>query len=201
MCITALGMTLLMSASVRSEPLSFPDPGGKVVEKGEDYIVRLIDTPGSRIKTAEALFLVQASPEACNNIITDFEHYPEFMPNIVNTRLLISTADSSTYHFTLKVAMVDINYTLLLKGSVQGDMYGLTWDYVAGDIRSTTGSWDIRREGIREGYSRIRYIVHTDPGKFVPGWVANKLSTESIPEMIVAIRERTSGSRQGTSSN
>ena len=173
-----------------SEELIFPDKNGKIVDQGENYKIRLIENKESGVKTAEAVFLIKAKPEAVFKTVTDFDHYPEFMPNIKAATPVEKDKRNKKYEFTLKVAFWDINYVLLLKSDVINEIYSLDWEYVEGDIRDTSGSWKIRQYDKNNEYSLIMYRVRTDPGRFVPDWVADRLSTRSIPDMIKAVGKR-----------
>jgi len=171
----------------------FADSLGKIVKEGENYKIRLVDGKMEGIKTAEAVFLIKAKPEAVFKTVTDFDHYPEFMPNITKASCVECSNNDKRYRFTLKVSLWDINYTLLLKSGYKDDRYSLTWEYVEGDIRDTSGSWRIGPYDKDKGYSLIFYRVKTDPGRFVPDWVADRLSTQSIPDMIAAVSKRSIG--------
>ncbi len=173
-----------------AEELSFPDNNGKIIDRSEDYIIRLIETPDTDIKTAEALFLVNAKPGVVFKAVTDFDHYPEFMPNIVKVTSVNSNNKDKRYRFTLKVAIWNINYTLLLKSENKEDVYSLEWEYLEGDIKDTSGSWSIRKYEKENNYSLVFYRVRTDPGRFVPDWVADRLTTGSIPDLVEAVRKR-----------
>lgn len=179
-----------MCPGVKAAPLTFKDNKGTIVDQGQDYIVRLLDTPGSKIKTAEALFIVKANPDAVYKVISDYDHYPEFMPNMVKTSILEKSGSTAKCRFKLKIAMFEIEYSLSLKSNISSLPYSVTWDFIEGDIKDTTGSWSIDKEGKGGHYSLVHYSVHTEPGGFTPDWITNKLSSESIPDMIAAIRKR-----------
>jgi coenzyme Q-binding protein COQ10 len=172
---------------IHAASLAFKDNKGSIVSQGQDYIVRMVDTPGSSIKTAEALFIIKGAPGAVYKIITDYEHYPEFMPNITKTKVLEKSALNTKCKFNLKVALINIEYSLTLKSSDNKLPYSVSWNFIEGDIKNTTGSWAIYKEGPD---TLVLYSVHTEPGRLVPDWIANKLGTESIPDMITAIRKR-----------
>lgn len=184
------GILFLLCPLTKAEEPAFPDNLGKIIRQGENYKIRLIESQDTGVKTAEAVFVVKAKPEAVFKSVTDFEHYPEFMPNIVKVTSVNSNNKDKRYRFTLKVAIWNINYTLLLKSGHKDDVYLLEWEYVEGDIRDTSGSWRIGRYDRNYDFSLIRYRVRTDPGRFVPDWVADRLSTRSIPDMIKAVQKR-----------
>jgi hypothetical protein len=53
---------LFLPIGLGASVLQFPDSSGKVVAQKPDYVIRLIETPSSNIKTAEAMFLIKGSP-------------------------------------------------------------------------------------------------------------------------------------------
>jgi ribosome-associated toxin RatA of RatAB toxin-antitoxin module len=136
------------------------------------------------------VFLIKAKPETVFMAVTDFDHYPEFMPNIVSATPVDNKGVDKKYGFILKFSFWDIKYTLLLRPGHKGDLYSLDWTFVEGDIKDTTGSWRIKPYEKNNKYSLIFYRVKPDPGRFIPDWVADRLSTRSIPDMIEAVSKR-----------
>ena len=73
---------------------------------------------------AESTVRMNADPAAVMKVIADFEHYPEFLPEIRGVSVL-STADGvSTVRFDLEMLM-RVSYTLLL--TREGDST-LSWE-------------------------------------------------------------------------
>ncbi len=171
--------------------LEFPDSTGKIVSRTPEYVIRLVETPASNVKTAQAVFFIKSSPRTCLKVISDFERYPEFMPNIRSAEFVGKKESSDIYRFSFKVALWTIHYsnifTLLSRGD---DAFSLSWDYVDGDLKKSSGSWDIGPSRLREGFSLIRYTVFIDTGMLVPRWVCDLLTAKSIPKMITAIAGR-----------
>ena len=187
-----LAIIFLMTFNpVNASLMMFPDSSGKIVAQTSAYAIRLIETPNSTVKTAEAIFTIQGTPTACNEVILDFGRYPEFMPNIRWAQFVSSRDGAPIYRFGFKVAFWTISYTNIFFCSKPCDScYAVTWDFIEGDIKKTTGSWDIRPDPVNPGRTLIRYKVYIETGKLVPGWVRNILTTKSIPKMIEAIGRR-----------
>ena len=55
--------------------------------------------------------------------------------------------------------------------------------------RLNSGYWDIR-PGNNDEESRIEYYLHTDPGGSIPKSFVNAGTTQSIPDVITAVRKR-----------
>ena len=181
---------MVSSASV----LQFPDSSGKIVARKPDYVIRLIETPLSNIKTAEALFLIKGSPFEIFKAVTDFENYPRFMPHICKSEMVEKKDSSCVYRFAFRLALWTIRYTNIFKGgrSDNGD-YFLHWDYVGGDLKKTTGEWNISPYKQQKGYSLVHYKLYVDAGKYLPLWVTETLTVKSIPKMIAAIERHVAG--------
>lgn len=170
--------------------LEFPDKKGEIIAQEKDYIIRLIDSQQSSIKTAEAVFIVNAGHEKCFDIICDISKYPEFMPNIAKTSFVKKKDCSFVYDFVFEVAFIDIEYTVSVKNEKTGNLYKSGWDYVKGDLKETKGSWVIEPFNSSSSVSLVHYNVYLDPGSLMPGWLQNKLTAGSIPDMISAIKKR-----------
>lgn len=181
---------IAFSFFINAYALEFPDKKGEIIAQEKDYIIRLIDSEQSSIKTAEAVFTVFAKPEKCFEIICDISKYPEFMPNITQTSFVKKTDCCLIYDFVFEVAFIDIEYTVSVKNEKTGDFYKSGWDYVKGDLKETKGSWIIEPFNDNGSVSIIHYNVYLDPGSFMPGWLQNKLTAGSIPDMICAIKKR-----------
>jgi ribosome-associated toxin RatA of RatAB toxin-antitoxin module len=182
---------LIAPLACLASELTFPDSAGKIVDRTPEYAIRLVETPASNVKTAEAVFFIKSSPRTCLKVISDFEHYPEFMPNIRSAEFVGKKDSNSIYRFSFKVALWTVRYSNIFMLSSRGnDTFSLAWDYVGGDLKKTTGSWDIRPSTGSGGCSVIRYRAYIDAGVFVPRWVRDLLTAKSIPKMIKAIATR-----------
>ena len=82
-CAVSLTVLFLLPTSSRaSEFIPLADHEEKLIKKG-DIIVREVDTTRkSGGRTFEAIGLVNASRADVLNVLTDYETYPEFMPNV-----------------------------------------------------------------------------------------------------------------------
>ena len=182
------GLLLSIHPLSAASLMTFPDSSGKIVARTSAYVIRLIETPNSSVKTAEALFVIQGSPAACNDVIVDFGNYPEFMPNIRWARFEGCRDGAPLYRFGFKVALWTIRYTNIFHcGKPCDKCYSIAWDFIEGDIKKTTGSWNIRPDPADPGRTLINYKAYIETGMPVPGWVRDLLTTKSIPRMIEAI--------------
>ena len=50
-------------------------------------VLRTIPSPGQKGRTYEAIGLIQGTLEEAVSVLTDFERYPEYMPNVSLSRV------------------------------------------------------------------------------------------------------------------
>jgi ribosome-associated toxin RatA of RatAB toxin-antitoxin module len=192
--LVMLGVTgTVLSARQAPCSLNFPDVSGKIVAHEKDYIIRMIGSGPSAAKTVQARFYVRADRQSCWRVITDYDHYPEFMPQIASAKRVANPNGLDTYAFTLKVAVFTVSYTLEMKGLQPVGPWTLSWNYVKGDLKSTSGSWEIFECPETPGVVLVSYNVQVDVGALVPAFVSNHLTTGSIPKLIEAVRLRAEG--------
>jgi hypothetical protein len=174
--------------------LDFPDSSGKIVGRAPNYVIRLVETPGSNLKTAEALFVIKGSTAACLAVISDFEHYPDYMPNVHFAKYVGKKDSCDLYNFVFRIAWKSIRYCNSFRQNPRkGGGCTITWTYVGGDLKENSGSWDIAPFSGQAGFTIVHYRIYIDVGMFVPGWIRDHLMAKSIPKMINAVSEQVKG--------
>ena len=123
--------------------------------------------------------------------VTDYEAYPEFIPETVEVEVVKKgkkAKDGSTTHdvrFSIKV-IKKIDYTLRLTGTPDEHV---EWELVEGSIfKSNSGSWDIKPAG--KGKTEATYTVDITIGILVPQAITNMLVGSSLPKMLEQMKNR-----------
>ena len=177
-------------AAQSSDLVRFSTDQGKIVKRGDNYLIRLIDTQGSSSKTLEAVFTVSTKPQKIFSIVSDFKNYPQFMPNIVSTGYLGDSAGGEVWAFGFKVALFTIHYKILIVSNSSDTLGEVSWRYIAGDIKKTEGLWHIRPCDKDSTCSLVFYSNQLDLGMGIPKWLVTSLSQGSIPALIATIRKK-----------
>lgn len=180
--------------------LVFDEPDIRVyrrLEEGSDIVETL----------TRATFDAQAGQVFA--VITDYANYPDFMPHVVESRIIEQTGNTQTLMQRISIAgflsfmikdrfhVVSNRLTLPEGGN---DSYRIEWsidrkktrdmkpdDTIA--TRLNDGYWKI--QGIDGGSrSEVSYYLHTDPGGSIPSTLVNTGTTRSIPAVIRAIADR-----------
>jgi hypothetical protein len=67
-------------------------------------------------------------------------------------------------------------------------IYTCSWSFVIGSLRENRGKWIVAP--FRDNQTLLTYRVVTDPGGFAPKSLVEKFTTETLPQVIAAVRRR-----------
>jgi len=161
-------------------------------------VLRTIPSPGRNGRTYEAIGLIQGTLEEAMSVLTDFERYPEYMPNVSASRVCERVEPCSVIETTLHLPLgVKKQYRLRYTGSREEDGFRLSWEMMpwpelkpSNAIADTSGFWLVR--AFEEGGLIVVYRVYTDPGHVPLGLkgVAQGMAKRKIPDGIIKLRER-----------
>jgi coenzyme Q-binding protein COQ10 len=129
---------------------------------------------------------VEARPETVFRIVTDYEAYPEFIDEIVESEILTSADHLVECRFVAEIAKKRFQYTLRLE---HRPFERTRWTLLSGDFKQNTGGWDFRPvdEGIR---THVTYTVEIDLGLLIPKFIVNTLVGANMPKMLEAVKKR-----------
>lgn len=167
-----------------------------------DITVYTREVPESNIREVKAESIITAPLERVWDVITDIEHFTEYLPYVIEARVIAQgKGDSRFEYLRLDPPLVSKrDYTLKVtseKDPVKGK-FVRQWT-AANDqgpppredsvrLKICDGSWTLER--LDDKRTRITYWLYTDPGGSVPGWLANKANTRSLPDLLHAVQMR-----------
>jgi coenzyme Q-binding protein COQ10 len=128
---------------------------------------------------------VNCSPEKLLSVITNFEAYPRFIPEMVSAKIIQQTGDVWEVSFGIHVVR-RLDYTLRL---TQVNPHRVEWKLVTGVFRSNEGAWQLTPldEGTR---THAEYTVDIQVGMFLPGSLVRSLVGKSLPSMLKKFKEQ-----------
>ncbi len=156
-----------------------------------EVVTRLLSEDGGT--GVEATALVDAMPEEVYDVITDYDHYPEFIPSLVDAKVLEwESEDVCVLMEKLRVAFKTIEYTI----RITHDRAKLStqWTRHGGFMNRNDGGWTCKPYG--KGRSLVTYRVAVEAGILVPQFVIDRLSRGSLPDLFAGLRRRV-GERRG----
>ena len=163
---------------------------------------------GSRFPAVRAHARINASAKALYAVISDYEHFRDFIPSVLDSRVLARQMSTlSVYQrlgFPLMVA--DRHYVIQVTENLVQAGEGLlrvTWQLDRQQSLSLTsgsavvpdafsGSW--RLAELEEGRaSDAVYSIHVEPGGMLPAWLFSSASERYVFQIIQAVRRKLGG--------
>ncbi len=141
---------------------------------------------------ARKTILVNASPSAFFDVITDYERYPQILPEIETAHIQSRQKNRVEARFTINL-IKRVGYTLALVETRPTD---LTWTLVEGPFTKNAGAWQLEERP--DGTTQAHYTVDLRVGLFVPKALSNRIVGKTLPSMLAHFKawaERKAASR------
>lgn len=161
-------------------------------------LLRHLPSPGRRGRTYEAIGLIHGTLEEAASVLSDFDRYPEYMPNVSAVNVCERAGPCSVVEITLHLPLgMKKQYRLRYTGARDEAGFRLRWEMLPWPelkpghrIADTSGFWLIR--GFEDGGLLVIYHVYTDPGNVPLGLtgIAQGVAKSKIPDGIAKLRER-----------
>ena len=120
-------------------------------------------------RTAE----VDAPPERCFALMTDYERMPSWQGAVRSVRVLERDEQGrgAVVEYVVDAKVKTVRYRLR---QIYDEPHRLASEYLGGDFRDFSGEWRFRPAG--EGRTRVELDLRIDPGRFVPGPLRSAIS-------------------------
>ncbi|NVJ04861.1 SRPBCC family protein [Myxococcus sp. AM001] len=134
---------------------------------------------------ASRTIIVNAPIEKVFDVITQYERYPEFLPEVKGIRTENRQGNTVDVHYKVDVVKT-ISYSIRVTEERPTRM---SWSYIKGEfMKDNQGSWVLAPEG--EGKTKATYTVEMALGALVPKSVVSALVETSLPKMLDAFKRR-----------
>ena len=116
---------------------------------------------------------VDAPPERCFALLTDYERLPSWQGSLRSVRVLERDEHGrgSVVEYEVDAKLRVVRYRLR---QVYEEPHRLASEYLGGDFRDFSGEWRFLPAG--EDRTRVELDLTVDPGRFVPGPVRGAIS-------------------------
>ncbi|HEX2568589.1 MAG TPA: START domain-containing protein [Polyangia bacterium] len=170
----------------------------------EDVEIYTREVPGARVHESKAVGVIDAPPQACFKMVTDFENYTRVMPYTQEAKVLAREGDKVSYFYTVVDAPLvsSRDYTIRVvddsAADAKGGGYHARW-VIANDkgppprdkvvrVAVNTGYWEFTPvDGGRQ--TRVTYQVLLDPGGSIPTWIADRANLSAMKTLFKALRK------------
>lgn len=135
--------------------------------------------------TAKTTEVFNCTPEEFFAIVSDFEKYPEFLPEVKSVK--ITKNEGSIKEMEYSVSLVK-TFKYKLKAN-EAAPTSVDFHFVSGDVFKTMkGSWRIKPEG--QDQCHVDYSVEATFGMLVPNSMADAMVSVNLPLMINNFKKR-----------
>ena len=127
---------------------------------------------------------IDAAPETCFKVITDYEKYPSFLKETKSVVVRKKTGQTAEVTYTIEV-IKRISYTLKMIGKAPST---ITWSLLEGEMmKKNSGEWNLKGTN---GKTRATYSVDIEFGIFVPGMISKMLVGSNLPTMLKSFKKK-----------
>lgn len=183
---------LICSPAIASEEMSVvrlqvdQDTIENLLREGEILIIKE-DQRGGRFKFVTAGVLINAAPAQVWKTITDYNHYPEFVPDCEKASIAPGDAKNAlfitfTVAFRFSVLKYHVKYTL--REVYQRNKWRIDWTRKEGDLAEAVGAWElIPLEG---GKKTAAFYSSSTDLRSLGYLVENLLQEQPVMELAIA---------------
>ncbi|MBJ80839.1 MAG: cyclase [Myxococcales bacterium] len=160
------------------------------------------DVGNDRVREIKVETVLDFPAERVWNVVRDVNNFSEFMPYVIEAKIIKKVDEKNWYQYQrLDPPLVDMR-DYVLKVTTENKppeaTYYLRWaaEHEIGPkpredavrLKLCDGSWTLKALGPNR--THLTYWLYTDPGGSIPGWVARKANTVSLPDLIASVRNR-----------
>jgi len=121
----------------------------------------------------EKSVVIHAPPEKVFEVISDYEKYPEFLPEVKKVKVESGQGNIKDVTYTIDIKAKVINYTLRHTAKPPHEV---TWTMVRGEMmKGNDGAWLLRQ--VPEG-TEATYQIDLRLGALVPAMIERKLAEQ-----------------------
>ena len=142
---------------------------------------------------AERSVVIHAPPEKVFAVITDYEKYPEFLPEVKKVKVEFGSGNVKEVTYTVDIKAKVITYTLKHTARPPDE---LAWTMVRGEMmKGNDGAWVLQK--VPEG-TEATYKIDLRLGALVPSMVERMLAEQSLPGLLANFKKRIEALHPGT---
>ena len=130
---------------------------------------------------------VNVPPEKLFEVITDYEKYPEFLPEVKKVKVEFGAGNVKEVSYTVDIKAKVITYTLKHTARPPDE---LAWTMVRGEMmKGNDGTWMLK-PGAQAGTTEATYTIDLKLSSLVPGFIEKALAEQSLPGLLANFKAR-----------
>lgn len=129
--------------------------------------------------------VITAPMEKLFAVITDYERYPEFLPEVKKIKLSNRKGNEVDVLYEAEIVKT-IKYKLRLKEEKPNKV---SWSFIEGEfMKDNKGGWVL--EDLGDGKIKATYNIEVTVGMLVPKTIINALVDTQLPKTLEAFKKR-----------
>ena len=204
----------------KSGPLNAGEPAGPaalaedghLLENGWHFVterqrIRVYNRPwpGSPIPEALARAVFHVPPERLYAVITDYDHFAEFIPYVTSSRILRHEGETGYVHQHLRFPgpVADRYYTISSSAASsrpRNNFFRVEWHLVPKSSvvvpaeegivpPAFSGFWELTSSANGTATEAV-YSIHLDPGGALPSWLVTPMMNRYLSQVVEAVRTK-----------
>lgn len=134
---------------------------------------------------ASRTIVFNAPIEKCYSIISDYERYPDFLPEVKKIRTANRRGNEVDVHYEAEIVKV-IKYAVHIK---EEKPTKVSWTFIDGEfMKNNVGGWVLESAG--EGKTKATYSIEVEVGMLVPKSVITVLVDSQLPKLLENFKKR-----------
>ena len=134
---------------------------------------------------AQRTVVFNAPIEKCFAVISDYERYPEFLPEVRKIRTSNRRGNEVDVHYEAEVVKV-IKYTVHMK---EEGPTKVSWTFIDGEfMKDNKGGWVLEKTS--ETQTKATYSIEVAVGALVPKAIVNALVDTQLPKLLENFKRR-----------
>lgn len=132
---------------------------------------------------------VSATPQQAWKVLTDYERLPQFVPELVHSRVMKRTGNEVLLEQESRAGFLFFSYNLRMTVRVTEQAFSaIDIALVSGGMKRYDARWELEgiQENGREG-TRIRYSAQMEPEFFVPPLIGQPFVQASVRKTVEAV--------------
>ena len=129
--------------------------------------------------------VINAPMEKLFAVITDYERYPEFLPEVKKIQLSNRKGNEVDVQYEAEIVKT-IKYKLHLKEEKPNKV---SWSFIEGEfMKDNKGGWVLEDAG--NGTTKATYNIAVEVGMLVPKTIVNALVETQLPKLLENFKRR-----------
>jgi coenzyme Q-binding protein COQ10 len=130
---------------------------------------------------------INVPPEKLFDVISDYEKYPEFLPEVKQVKIEGGQGAIKEVTYRVDIKAKVITYTLKHTADRPSK---LSWTMVKGEMmKGNDGAWTLKPGG-QPGTTDATYSIDLKLSSLVPGFIEKALAEQSLPGLLTNFKAR-----------